>query len=46
MNTKQGIGLGLLISHFLIGNVLSAIKLGSITTLVTIGIAIYLFIAK
>jgi len=43
---NKGIAVGMLVSFFLVGNVLNAIKLGSWETIATIGIAAYLFIAK
>ena len=43
---NKGISVGLLISFFIIGNVLNALKLGWLTIYATIGLAIYLFIKK
>ena len=43
---NRGIALGLILSFFVIGNVLNAVKLGWLALYATIGLAIYFFIKK
>ena len=43
---NRGIALGLILSYFVLGNVLNALGLGWLALYATIGLAIYFFIKK
>lgn len=43
---NRGIALGLILSYFVIGAVLNAVKLGWLTVYITIGLAVYFFLKK
>lgn len=41
---NKGLAIGMLISFFLLGPILGALRIGSVEIYVTIGLAIYLFL--